>query len=193
MLLMILLAIGIQIGLSYISTKQKYGYGKSSQVSAILINGLIVWRIVSLYGVTSSVVLVSFIISILISAIFVDYNHYIIPDGYNLAIFITGVIYVLIHHQRWMTLVGGGATLFMIFFVLLILSGGKLGGGDVKMVAGLGLILGMQLLSQYLLVSFLTASALSIFLLLFKFKKSDDKIPFGPFLAVGFIYIFIGL
>jgi leader peptidase (prepilin peptidase)/N-methyltransferase len=188
---MVLLAVGIQFGLNYISTKRQYGFGRKIQVVAILLNALIVWRVVSLYGVSLTIGMICLIISILVSAIFVDYFHYILPDGYNLTIFIIGVGYVILHHQHWLKLIEGAVILTVIFLVLMIISGGKLGGGDLKMVAGLGLILGMNGLMQYLLVSFLTASLLCFFLLVFKFKKSDDIIPFGPFLAVGFIYFFV--
>lgn len=67
-----------------------------------------------------------------------------------------------------------------------------MGLGDVKLMGALGLFFGLTNIIIVSLVSFLVCAVLSIFLLATRIKKTDEYIPFGPFIAVGaFISIFV--
>lgn len=89
-------------------------------------------------------------------------------------------------------LAGGG-----IFLIITLLGGlvyGKeaMGLGDVKLMGALGLYFGLTNIIIVSLVSFLICAIISIFLLATKIKKTDEYIPFGPFIVVGaFISIFV--
>lgn len=85
-------------------------------------------------------------------------------------------------------LVGGG-----IFYLLFQISGGKwIGGGDVKLGAVIGLIVGGPLASLLLLF---TASCLgsltAIPMLLAGKAKRDTRLPFGPFLITATIIVYL--
>lgn len=72
------------------------------------------------------------------------------------------------------------------FYLLIIITRGKgMGGGDVKLGAFMGLILGFPHSFIALVLSFLTGAILAIFLLLSGKKKMGQAIPFGPFLVLG--------
>lgn len=67
-----------------------------------------------------------------------------------------------------------------------------MGLGDVKLMGALGLFFGLTNIIIISLVSFLVCAVLSIFLLATRIKKTDEYIPFGPFIATGaFISIFV--
>ena len=67
-----------------------------------------------------------------------------------------------------------------------------MGLGDVKLMGALGLYFGFANIIIISVLSFLIGAVLSIFLLITRIKKSDEYIPFGPFIVIGtFITIFV--
>ena len=89
-------------------------------------------------------------------------------------------------------LVGGGIFLLITLIGGLIMGKEAMGFGDVKLMIGLGLIFGTESTVVITLFSFLIGAILSIILLAFKIKKTDEYIPFGPFIVISvFLSIFI--
>ena len=81
-------------------------------------------------------------------------------------------------------LAAGGA-----FWILASVANGKLmGGGDVKLVFLMGLILGLQRTGLALFIGFDTAALVGVALIVLHKRKRTDYLPFGPFL-IGGIYI----
>ena len=74
------------------------------------------------------------------------------------------------------------------FWILASVADGKLmGGGDVKLVFLMGLILGLQRTGLALFLSFDSAALIGIILILLHLRKRTDYLPFGPFLIAGTI------
>ena len=72
------------------------------------------------------------------------------------------------------------------FWALIIITKGKgMGGGDVKLGAFMGLMLGFPQSLIALILSFLTGAIFSIILIIFGKKHFGQTIPFGPFLVIG--------
>lgn len=90
-----------------------------------------------------------------------------------------------------MPLIGGVLSGFGIatFFILLIIvtRGKGMGGGDVKLGAFMGLILGFPNAVLALILSFITGAIFSIGLIILGKKHFGQTIPFGPFLVLGSI------
>jgi len=80
------------------------------------------------------------------------------------------------------------------FLALIIITKGKgMGGGDVKVGALIGLVLGFSQGILAIMLAFMTGAAFSILLILAKKKKIGENIPFGPFLVLGsLIALFLG-
>ena len=83
----------------------------------------------------------------------------------------------------------------MFLFMYLIMILGKfmfkeeaLGGGDVKLLFVLGLTLPIMSSFLSLILATLIAFPISLYLLL---SKKDKIIPFGPFLVLGTLIIFL--
>ena len=67
-----------------------------------------------------------------------------------------------------------------------------MGFGDVKLMAGLGLFFGLANIVLVTLVSFLLGAIISIILLITKVRKTNEYIPFGPFIVLGcFVVMFV--
>ncbi len=148
-------------------------------------------------------VISAFFVFILIPIALIDLFNRIIPDSLNILLIISGFILniVLLHTSFLFPLYGflaGGLFFFFIaFFYEFIKKREGLGGGDIKLIAGIGAFLGLKgviftifIGAVFALLGFLAAA---IFL---KFKNvgiSNFKIPFGPFLSSASIfYIFYG-
>lgn len=137
----------------------------------------------------------------LISVVVIDYRLQIIPNRLNLTMFEIGLIFtflygisnVAISINMFLGMLAGGG----IFLIITLLGGliyGKeaMGLGDVKLMGALGLYFGLTNIIIVALVSFLVCAILSIFLLATRIKKTDEYIPFGPFIVIGaFISIFV--
>lgn len=137
----------------------------------------------------------------LLSVVVIDYKLQIIPNRLNLTMFEIGLVFAFLYgfsnvaisiNMLLGMLAGGG-----IFLIITLLGGlvyGKeaMGLGDVKLMGALGLYFGLTNIIIVSLVSFLICAIISIFLLATKIKKTDEYIPFGPFIVVGaFISIFV--
>jgi leader peptidase (prepilin peptidase)/N-methyltransferase len=124
-------------------------------------------------------------ISVLIPIIFIDLQHQLIPDSLNVAGVILGIS-VLPWSDVSLTsaalgfLVGGG-----IMLLIAVISHGGMGGGDIKMMAMMGIFLGLKLTCLALFLSFIFGGVVSLIVILLGIKKRKDFIPFGPFLALG--------
>lgn len=80
------------------------------------------------------------------------------------------------------------------FFAIVFFSNEKaMGGGDVKLVFLIGLIVGWPAILVGLFAGFLTGAFVAVTLILIGKKKFGQTIPFGPFLTIGgFVALFWG-
>lgn len=81
-----------------------------------------------------------------------------------------------------------GAVLFVLFLLLRMLGGGAMGGGDVKLAALVGVLLGWAGWSAVVLgvlAAFLLGGVVAVALLVTRRASRSTRIPFGPFLVAG--------
>lgn len=123
----------------------------------------------------------------------VDVRHQVIPDAFNLAIVVLAVVYQTVYGDLTGQAMVLGALAGGGFLFLLAILGG-MGGGDIKMMAAAGLMLGPQATALALFLGFLLGSIVSIGLLATRRKGRKDMISFGPFLACGVLlsHVFYG-
>ena len=89
-------------------------------------------------------------------------------------------------------LAGGGIFLAITLIGGLIYGKEAMGLGDVKLMGALGLYFGLTNIIIIAMMSFLIGAILGIILIVSKIKKSDEYIPFGPFIVIAtFISIFV--
>jgi len=158
----------------------------------------ILWR----FGFAWHTFLYFIICSALVVISFIDLEFQIIPDKITLPGIPIGIIigsfFLPDPFMRYNVLgleasllgfvIGGG-----VYYALALVSRGGMGGGDIKMMAMVGALMGWK---AVLLISFIGSfigSLVGIFLMVFKGKGRKTKIPFGPFLALGsLITLFYG-
>jgi len=89
--------------------------------------------------------------------------------------------------------VSAGAVYFAILFTVVILYPRGMGGGDVKLAAVLGLLLGFPAVLVAFWVTVVVGGVAAIYLLLARRRGRKDEIPYGPYMAVGaFVAIIAG-
>ncbi len=186
---------------------QEYKMNFKPNYILMLITAIVYILLVYRYGIQNTVIanldLIKFLIltPMLISAFVIDFKLQIIPNRLNLTIFEVGFVFAFLYglsnvaitiNMLLGMLAGGG-----IFLLITLLGGlfyGKeaMGFGDVKLMGALGLFFGLSNIIIITLVSFLIGAILSIILLATKIKKSDEYIPFGPFIVIStFISMYV--
>lgn len=133
----------------------------------------------------------------LITIIWIDIHHQIIPDVISLPGIIFGLTLSFFSPlTTWQDsliglLIGGGVFYAISLIYYLIRKQEGLGGGDIKLLAMLGAFLGYQSLFFIIFTSSITGSIAGLIAMRSQKKGGATRIPFGPFLAVsGLAYLF---
>ena len=130
----------------------------------------------------------------LLSAFIIDYRLQIIPNRLNMTMFEIGIILMFLAgifnaniaiDMFFGMLAGAGIFLLITLIGGLIAGKEAMGFGDVKLMGGLGIFFGLSNIIAITLMSFLIGAVLSIILLATKIKKTDEYIPFGPFIVIA--------
>ena len=131
--------------------------------------------------------------SALIVVSWVDFEHQIIPDSMWIAIFVGGLFIVgdaLVTEtftKEWIIskVIGLFAVSGLFFLVALVTGGRAMGGGDIKLMAAVGFVLGWKAVLIALFMSALFGVLFSIGRKIISKKEMKGVIPFGPFLAMA--------
>ncbi len=158
-----------------------------------LFNGLLYGAIVLKYGISHATILYCMLGSILIIVSVIDLKHKIIPDSLNISVAAIGIMLILYDNSILSDRLLGALIGFVMFFIIALLTD-AMGGGDTKLIAGLGLIFGLKGVLFIVFYSFVIGAVISLVLLFAKIKSRKDEIPFGPFISVAtLLYIFYGV
>ena len=156
------------------------------------------------FGVTVKGVLYLLFSLALLVETFIDLRQQIIPDVITLPGIVIGlvasVLFPNFHGEAvwWMgllksltgMLIGGGFFYAAGVIAEWILKKEAIGGGDIKLLAMIGALLGWPGVFWTIFASSLLGSAVGLYL---RVKNGQEKIPFGPFIALGaFSYLFFG-
>lgn len=185
---------------SFLFTKGKCRYCSekiSYQYPLIeLFNGLLYLLVYLKFGITLEFIGYSILCSILIVVAVIDYYHQIIPDTINIFGLICGILFHAINFAGFSSLfqyllgflIGGGFLL-----LIAVVTKGAMGGGDIKLMAMLGLWIGWKFTLLNLFLSFFLGGLISILLMVLKFKGRKDMIAFGPFIVLAtMVTVFCG-
>ena len=152
--------------------------------------------VAAVFGMTSLGVVYLVLIYILIVITVIDLYHMIIPDilvGLGLITGITAIFLGVIDIGWKDAFIGAlffGGFLYVVGLVGKILFKKEaMGMGDVKLGIMMGFFLGWKMSIMSLYVSFLVASFVGLATLVAGKLKKGDRIPFGPFLAIGTILV----
>ena len=149
-----------------------------------LLNGLLYVLVFCIFGMTPQSFIYCALTSVIIVISVIDFRTYEIPLGCNIIILILGIVQVFIdlpHMSQYV--IGFFAVSIVLFLVWLISKGRAIGGGDIKLLAAGGLLLGWQ----NIVLAFLLGCILGAVIHLIRMKVSgaDRRLAFGPYLSAG--------
>lgn len=148
------------------------------------LNGVLYLCIVMKYGVSIESLLYCLLFSALIVLSVIDFRTYEIPVGINVFILALGLVRVITDLSNWKDYGIGFLVVSIVLYVLYRVSGGRaIGGGDVKLMAVSGLLLGWQLN----LLAFVLGCILGSIIHIARMRISGEGkvLAMGPYLSMG--------
>jgi leader peptidase (prepilin peptidase)/N-methyltransferase len=156
---------------------------------------LFVW-VVYLYGMTWTTLEMLILSFGLLVGSFIDWEHMILPDEITVGGMIVGLIAAALNPERsfldaLMGVVFGGGSLWLVAYIYFIFTGREgLGGGDIKLLAFIGSMLGWKAIPFVILCSSVVGSVAGILMAKKDGEGLKTAIPFGPFIALAaFLYL----
>lgn len=148
------------------------------------LNGVLYCIIFAEYGFSIETLLYALLFSALITLSVIDFRTYEIPLGINIFILALGLVRVVTDYTNWL---GYAIGLFCVsgflYLIYLVTKGRGIGGGDIKLMAVCGLLLGWKLV----ILSFVLGCIIGSVIHLIRMKVSGEGhvLAMGPYLAVG--------
>ena len=127
----------------------------------------------------------------------IDFDFQIIPDEFSIGLIIVGLLTSFINNilgtsilekflQSLLGCVAGGGSLILLAIAgKFMFKQDAMGGGDIKLMAGVGAFIGWQRVLLAIFIAAVIGSVVGVTLILIKRMKRRDMMPFGPCLASG--------
>lgn len=121
---------------------------------------------------------------------FTDFEQYMLFNAMTFPLAIFGAAYAWqnssLQENFLAAAVFGG-----IFFLFAVASKGSLGGGDIKLIAALGLWLGSENLLNVVLVGTIAGALAAVLMILLKKKDRKSYFAYGPYFTLSAIYFLL--
>ena len=164
-----------------------------------LLGGLVALGTYLRFGLTIETLIYYVFIAALLVVTFIDLDHRIIPDaitlpGIPICFAASFALPAITYKDALLGILIGGGSLFLVAWVYTILTKKEgMGGGDIKLLAMMGAIVGWQGVLFTIFVASLVGTLAGFAVMLQSRKGMKLAVPFGPFLSIGSItYIFFG-
>ena len=153
--------------------------------TAFIITMALLWAATfGVMGWSASAFLIGLAAAALLSLSWIDWKTYEIPFAYNVFIFALGVIALVFDLSHWYDYVIGFFAVSLPLMALFYISkGAAIGGGDVKLMAACGMLLGWKLV----LLGFVLGCIIGSVVHLVRMKISGERhmLAMGPYLSIG--------
>lgn len=156
-----------------------------------LINGILFVLVYRQFGFTFSFFEYCLFVYCLLVVSVIDLDHYILPDVFTLSGIVIGLAGAAFSPDRTVLdsifglFLGGGILWALAALYTLIRKEEGLGGGDIKLMAWIGAVLGWQPVPIILLAASIFGSCVGLLVARKSNQGMKTMIPFGPFLALG--------
>ncbi len=148
------------------------------------LNGILYVVLYLACGISVECILYCLCASALLALSVIDWRTKEIPVGFNIFILLLGLIRLITDISNWSQyVIGLFAVSGFLFLLYLITKGRGIGGGDIKLMAATGLLLGWQLNIIAFLLGCVIGSV--IHLSIMAIKKAGRELAFGPYLSAG--------
>lgn len=137
------------------------------------------------FGMTLQFVMAAIIASLCIIIAMIDLDTMEIPDRFHIFFIIMALIQMIwISDLPILDHFFGFIIISLPLYLIALLTGG-IGGGDIKLMASAGLLLGYQASIVAFFIAAIIGGAVGMSLVITKSKDSKSLIAFGPFLCIG--------
>ena len=128
--------------------------------------------------------------SALLTLAVIDARTMEIPFGINVFIFILGLVRLFTDLNNWPLYLIGFAAVSGFFLLVYLITGGRgIGGGDIKLMAAAGLLLGWKNILLSLMIAAIVATV--VHLIRMAIVKAGKMLAFGPYLSIGIFIAFL--
>ena len=128
--------------------------------------------------------------SALLTLAVIDARTMEIPFGINVFIFILGLVRLFTDLNNWPLYLIGFAAVSGFFLLVYLITGGRgIGGGDIKLMAAAGLLLGWKSILLSLMIAAIVATV--VHLIRMAIVKAGKMLAFGPYLSIGIFIAFL--
>lgn len=128
---------------------------------------------------------------LLLLIIATDFEQYCLFDEMMIPLALGGMVLCAWYRPFFWDHALAAAAGGVIFLVIGLISRGALGGGDIKLIASLGLWLGTDALFAVSLIGIILGGLVALLLLLTGKKKRKSAFAYGPYFALTTIALFL--
>lgn len=136
---------------------------------------------------------------LLYMAAYTDIRKKLIPNDLIIAMIVARVPFlfaeVFYNMAKWQVVLKvcglGFVMSAVVALVMMLISRGQMGGGDVKLLAVIGLYVGSTNVLTVMLFSFILSAVGGLGCMIIKKYKAKDTIPFAPFVFLGMLIYFV--
>jgi leader peptidase (prepilin peptidase)/N-methyltransferase len=164
-----------------------------------LLGGLFALGTYLKFGLTLEALIYYLFFAALLIVTFIDIDHRIIPNvitlpGIPICFAASFALPSITYKEALLGIfIGGGSLLLVAWVYSLITKKEGMGGGDIKLLAMMGAIVGWQGVFFTIFLASLVGTLAGLAAMLQSRKGMKLAVPFGPFLSIGSItYIFFG-
>ena len=162
-----------------------------------LLTGILTVLFVWWLGISGWTFVVLAAVYALICLSVIDFELMIIPDRFSLGLIVWGLTFAWLNpnfegiwwQKELYALLGAAVGFFGVLAIALIgtwvFKKEAMGGGDVKLMGGVGALIGWQGVITTIVFASFFGLIYALVLMIWKGKKGGDAIPFGPFLSLG--------
>ncbi len=148
------------------------------------INGVLYILIFYYFGFTWQSLTGMFLTTALLGLSIIDARTKEIPIQFTIFIGVLALINLALNYGDWLNYLLGFAVITGVLFLIILISGGAaLGGGDLKLMAGCGLYLGLPLTIFSFFFGCIVGSVIHIIRM--RFFGASRELAMGPYLAIG--------
>ncbi len=147
-------------------------------------NGVLWLLVFHIFGLSIDSLLYCLLFSALLSLSVIDFRTYEIPIGFNVFILILGLVRLATDLSNWYHYVIGFFAVSAFLYLLIIVSRGRaMGGGDMKLMAACGLLIGWKLIILAFALGCILGSIIHIIRM--RVSGEDHVLALGPYLSMG--------
>ncbi len=148
------------------------------------LNGCLYILMFAVCGWSVETLLYCLLFSALLALSVIDFRTYEIPVGFNVFILALGLIRVMTDYANWPKYAIGLVSVSGLFYLLYLCSRGRaMGGGDVKLMATCGLLLGWQKIILAMILGCVIGAVIHVVRM--KLARAERVLAMGPYLSIG--------